>query len=237
MIVNVVTKMQKHLQNVLANNKHFGRVLSTTHCENQYVHQINGAKIPQTIVFHDKFVNEDKSKIIWRELTHLKASEHFICNDQLKRSIFNARGKQLDALASKYFPTLFECVSELEPLFMNRSMSSTMRPNTFQINHYEHITRSGCPLHVDARGLGHSIGMLSFGNEATISFLKDPPPHFTQDQVEACEDELRLVLPDGSFLLFADDARYNYVHGIRSHIQRTSSDHSQRFSVVFWFQE
>lgn len=209
---------------------------------------------PPTALYHPTFISPKDSQTIWNELKNLQKHEPFLANPQLKRSIFNVHSEsQVEKCADLYFPTLFAYIQTLKPFFYKRkrpcpsvmSLSSlensdypNIVPNTIQINHYQDIEKSGCPLHIDSRGLGPTIGMLSFGNDATMSFMIDPPANFTIEQVQECPDEFRVLLPNGSLVILADDIRYKYVHGIRNEIQKKNHpDHAERFSVVFWYQD
>ena len=210
---------------------------------------------PTTALYHPTFISEKDTKIIWEELKNLQKHEAFLASQpNLKRSIFNVHSEnQVKKCADLYFPTLYSYINKLKPFFYKRPRPSpsvmslsalensdypNIVPNTIQINHYQDIEKSSCPLHIDSRGLGPTIGMLSFGNDATMSFMIDPPSNFTIEQVQQCPDELRVDLPNGSLVILADDIRYKYVHGIRNEIQKKSHpDHSERFSVVFWYQD
>ncbi|KAL9657509.1 hypothetical protein ABK040_016774 [Willaertia magna] len=212
--------------------------------------------IPDTVYYNPTLISEPEHlNKIWNELKRLHKELPFTpSSPNLKRSIFNIHSDKLvEKYVQDYFPTLYSYLISLKPFFYKRPRKSPLVqylssveesnlpnviPNTLQINHYQHIEKSSCPLHVDAKGLGPTIGMLSFGNDATMSFLLDPPPNFTIEQVQQCNDELQVSLPNGSFILLADDMRYKYVHGIRNEIQKKNrEDHSERFSVVFWYQE
>ncbi|KAF0977687.1 hypothetical protein FDP41_003009 [Naegleria fowleri] len=215
-------------------------------------------EIPPTAFYHPTFIsNPNHLNTIWNELKSLYQHQPFIANPALKRSIFNVHSEaQVKRCADMYFPTLLSYIQSLAPYFYKRTRDATFRtvmslqdlvtaktpniiPNTIQFNHYQHIEKSGCPLHIDSRGLGPTIGLLSFGNDATMSFLLDPPSNYTIEQVQACPDELRVFLPNGSLIILADDIRYKYVHGIRPEIQKRNPnlDHAERFSVVFWYQD
>jgi len=211
--------------------------------------------LPSTVLYHPTFIsNPEELNKIWLELKRLHSEQTFIANPQLKRSIFNIHSEnQVNKCGQIYFPTLLSYITKLKPFFYKRPKPSpsvmalsslensnipTIVPNTIQFNHYQHIEKSSCPLHIDSRGLGPTIGMLSFGNDATMSFLVDPPSNYTIEQVQQCSDEIQVSLPNGSLIILADDIRYKYVHGIRSEIQKRSHpDHTERFSVVFWYQD
>ncbi|KAG2388898.1 hypothetical protein C9374_000337 [Naegleria lovaniensis] len=248
-----LSKLQLSSLSALSSSSYGSHPMQAASILNPSLHEV-----PPTAFYHPSFISDPNHlNTIWHELKTLYQHQPFIANPSLKRSIFNVHSEaQVKHCAELYFPTLYSYIQSLAPYFYKRTRDASFRtvmslqdlekaktpniiPNTIQFNHYQHVEKSGCPLHIDSRGLGPTIGMLSFGNDATMSFLLDPPSNYTIEQVQECPDELRVYLPNGSLIILADDIRYKYVHGIRNEIQKRNPnlDHAERFSVVFWYQD
>eukprot|EP01134_Creolimax_fragrantissima_P003426 CFRG3426T1 len=98
--------------------------------------------------------------------------------------------------------------------------------DSIQINEYS--ADQGCAMHVDAPSIGPVIGMFSLESSVVM--------HVENNKISS--DKGTILLTPRSCLLFSDDLRQNWLHGIDSQPIQFFKDETivrdHRFSVVFW---
>lgn len=96
-------------------------------------------------------------------------------------------------------------------------------------------------MHTDARGVGATIGMVSFTSDAIMTLRRgqdnegSPSSQASGQNNRPPQDQVDLLLRPGSLLVLAGEARYTWSHGILPEQQR-HREHAaaERQSLVFW---
>ena len=118
-------------------------------------------------------------------------------------------------------------------------------PNVGQVNLYP--SDGGCPMHVDARGVGAAIAMVSLGSPAVLDLIHEEryaqlvDQHGNEEEAEAAaatdEALVQVLLEPLSVVILSNESRYHWLHGVKEGAHSFDGapvDRGVRTSIVLW---
>jgi alkylated DNA repair dioxygenase AlkB len=215
-IPELVNKMPKGSKKTLDEAKDFFE-------KEEELHEEEKQQFPQGLYLYDEVLSEDNADILYDYIEELGWDDHDVT--KISREVQHYGYKYPYKSKTKYLvpadrptPEVLECMADsLYNLGLLRDY-----PNQIIINKYEAGESIGN--HTDHEGyFGNDVASLSLGSEVKMTFKP------VKGKAEG--KTIKLPLKVGSLLVFGDDARYKWTHGITG--SDTKNIEIPRISVTF----